>query len=82
MSGGLSLTITDGIISSFPGDGIILTSAKIDEGNSGGLAVDSDGCIVGIPSSVMLGEYENMGAIISKKLVEKFQNIMDDRINN
>ena len=77
MSGGMSLTITDGIISSLPGEGLILTSAKIDEGNSGGLAVDNNGCMIGIPSSVMLGEYENMGVIISKKLVEKFQKKAD-----
>jgi hypothetical protein len=42
-SGGLNLTITDGVVSSLPGHGIILTSAKIDAGNSGGLAVDRNG---------------------------------------
>ncbi len=59
-SGGLNLTITDGIISSFSEYGEIITSAKIDSGNSGGLAVNKDGCMLGIPSAVLTGEHENL----------------------
>lgn len=71
-SGGYNLTITDGIISSFTDDGEILTSAKIDSGNSGGLAVDKNGCILGIPSAVLTGEYENLGVIIPNNTILEF----------
>jgi len=72
-SGGLSLTVTDGIVSSLPGDGTLLTSAKIDSGNSGGIAVDYNGCMIGVPVAVSEGEYENMGVIISIDLVYEFE---------
>jgi len=72
ISGGYSLTITDGIVSSFPGDDTIVTSAKISLGNSGGLAVDKDGCMIGVPSMVSLDEYESLGVIYSMDLVNKF----------
>lgn len=71
-SGGFYLTITDGVISSLPGDGLILTSAKVDEGNSGGLAVDTRGCVVGIPSAITEGRYQNLGVIISIDLILDF----------
>lgn len=71
-SGGLNLTITDGIISSFSENGDILTSAKIDSGNSGGLAVDGKGCMLGIPSAVLTGEYENLGVIIPNSAIIEF----------
>jgi uncharacterized RDD family membrane protein YckC len=77
-TGGASLTVTEGIVSSLPGDGLILTSAKIDQGNSGGVAVDSNGCMIGIPSAVSKGEYENMGVIISTSLIREFE----DKYNN
>ncbi|MCK4554745.1 trypsin-like peptidase domain-containing protein, partial [Candidatus Parcubacteria bacterium] len=48
ISGGYALTITDGVVSSILIDeGLILTSAKISYGNSGGLAVDQNGCMIG-----------------------------------
>ncbi len=71
-SGGLNLTVTDGILSSFSDDGHILTSAKIDNGNSGGLAVDAEGCYIGIPSAVVQGNYQNFGVIISQEVINKF----------
>lgn len=71
-SGGYNLTITDGIISSFEDDGNILTSAKIDSGNSGGLAIDQDGCMVGIPSAVLTGRYQNLGVIIPAYTITDF----------
>ena len=72
LSGGYSLTITDGIVSSFPGDGLIVTSAKISSGNSGGLAVDQHGCMIGIPSMVSSDETESLGVIISNNLIREF----------
>lgn len=75
MSGGYNLTITDGIVSGYSDDGYLLTSSKIDSGNSGGLAVDEDGCMLGVPSAVMLGNYESLGVIIPAEFVNDF---MDD----
>jgi hypothetical protein len=71
-SGGLHLTITEGVISSLPEYGLILTSAKVDEGNSGGLAIDKNGCMVGIPSAISEGKYQNLGVIISTDLILDF----------
>ena len=68
----LDLTITDGVVSSLPGDGTILTSAKIDAGNSGGLAVDKKGCMVGIPAAVSEGKYQNLGVIITTDSILEF----------
>ncbi len=72
ISGGYSLTITDGVVSSFPGEGLIVTSAKISHGNSGGLAVDRHGCMLGVPSLVSVDEYESLGVIISMELINEF----------
>lgn len=72
ISGGHSLTITDGIVSSFPGDGLVVTSAKISNGNSGGLAVDRNGCMIGIPSMVSADSHESLGVIISTELIRNF----------
>ncbi len=73
ISGGYALTITDGIVSSLLAkDGLIITSAKISHGNSGGLAVDQYGCRIGIPSMVSGDDYESLGVIISNDLIYKF----------
>lgn len=72
ISGGYSLTITDGIVSSFPGEGLIMTSAKVSYGNSGGLAVDRNGCMIGVPSMFSSDENESLGVIISTDLISKF----------
>lgn len=77
-SGGYNLTITDGIISSLNDDGTILTSAKIDSGNSGGLAVNQNGCFVGVPSAVVNGDYQNLGVIIPQILIDEFINQSSD----
>ncbi|MFZ2414793.1 MAG: trypsin-like peptidase domain-containing protein [Minisyncoccia bacterium] len=71
-SGGYNLTITDGVISSFTDEGFILTSAKVDSGNSGGIAVNKNGCFVGIPSAVHSGTYQNLGMIIPTYIVRNF----------
>ncbi len=73
ISGGYALTITDGVVSSLiPDEGLIFTSAKISHGNSGGLAVDKDGCRIGVPSMVNGDEYESLGIIISNDLIYEF----------
>jgi len=69
-SGELNLTVTDGNISSFADNGDILTSAKVDSGNSGGLAIDQNGCWLGVPSAVVSGKYQNLGVIIPGSVVE------------
>jgi hypothetical protein len=79
ISGGYSLTITDGIVSSLPGDGLIITSAKISYGNSGGLAINRNGCMLGIPSMVNSDENESLGIIISMQLINEFY---DEVVNN
>lgn len=72
ISGGYSLTVTDGIVSSLPVDGIIYTSAKISHGNSGGLAVDADGCMIGVPTLVITDENTSLGIIYSVDLINEF----------
>jgi len=73
ISGGYTLTITDGVVSSLLIDeGLIITSAKISYGNSGGLAVDQNGCMIGIPSMVTGDENESFGVIISNDLINEF----------
>jgi hypothetical protein len=73
-------TVTTGIISSQDSNPIAngypdvnyFVSAKIDKGNSGGLALskyNSQPCILGVPTWVEHGYFENMG------VVESFHNI-------
>ncbi|MCR4261089.1 MAG: serine protease [Candidatus Colwellbacteria bacterium] len=67
--GGESLTVTDGIVSGFEfrsGERYIKTSAKIDQGNSGGIAIMDSGCIVGIPTYVKT-QIESLGRILDLK---------------
>ena len=78
---GYYLTVTDGIVSSIPNDGTIVTSAKIDHGNSGGVAVDKNGCFIGVPSMAQTGEIESLGIIISNEVVVEFINKVDDLLN-
>jgi hypothetical protein len=65
--GGSSLTATDGIIAGFESDNsvrYIKTSAKIEHGNSGGVAIKDSGCVVGIPTYVETGAAESIGRIL------------------
>mgnify|MGYP001766130735 CR=1 FL=1 len=64
--GGDTLTVTDGIVSGFEfrgGARYIKTSAKIDQGNSGGVAIKDSGCVVGIPTYVQ-AQIESLGRIL------------------
>lgn len=63
------ITATEGIISGEEGN-YYVTSAKIDIGGSGGIAVSvKDNCIVGIPSAVVGDELESLGRILSSKVI-------------
>lgn len=72
-TGGYSLTVTEGVVSAFSDAGLF-TSAKIDSGNSGGLATDQYGCFIGVPTAVRDGDHESYGLIIPYYQVEEFIN--------
>ena len=81
--GGYALTVTEGIVSALLEDGgLIVTSAKVSRGNSGGLAVNKDGCIVGIPSIVKSNSIETYGVIYSHALVSEFINMFNQERSN
>lgn len=67
--GGFTLNVTDGIISGVAG-GYIKTSAKIEQGNSGGAAFHESGCWIGIPTFAKVGDIESIGYILSPALME------------
>lgn len=77
---GKALTVTDGLISSlYSADGYLITSAKISSGNSGGLAINKDGCFVGVPTAVYGdGVDENYGEIIDYEFVYEFYDAIAD----
>lgn len=65
--GGDSLTMTEGILSGTEyaqGVRYFKTSAKIDHGNSGGLALKRTGCLLGVPTFVRSGSLESLGRIL------------------
>ena len=63
------ITVTEGIISGYD-HAYYVTSAKIDHGNSGGIAISlKNNCIVGIPSASVGGKLESLGRILSSKAV-------------
>ncbi|MFA6410039.1 MAG: trypsin-like peptidase domain-containing protein [Candidatus Buchananbacteria bacterium] len=58
------ITATEGIISGYD-NGYYITSAKVEHGNSGGIAVlIKDNCYLGIPSYVSVGELESLARIL------------------
>lgn len=59
-----SVTATEGIISGFD-NGLYVTSAKIERGNSGGAAIHiKNNCFLGIPTLVVVGEIESLARIL------------------
>jgi len=61
-----SRIMTEGSISGRTSDGDYYTDAKIDAGNSGGMAFSKDGkglCLLGIPTALSVGEYETEGIV-------------------
>lgn len=64
-----SITVTQGIISGFDKD-YFVTSTKIDQGNSGGVAISvEDNCYLGIPTFALTGEIESFARILDIKSV-------------
>ena len=58
-------TATQGIISGYASP-YYTTSAQIESGNSGGVAIDiNKDCYIGIPSAVEIGNYANLGRILN-----------------
>ena len=70
------MTLTKGIINSFVG-GYILTSAQISQGNSGGLALTKNQCIIGVPSMYLAEDTNRFGGIISVDSVYEFLDKID-----
>ncbi len=70
--GGETLTMTEGIISGYEGN-YYKTSAKIDHGNSGGIAVlGKKNCYLGIPTMAQVGDIESLGYILDLTYMEKY----------
>ena len=80
--GGWYLTVTDGLISAIPNDETIVTSAKISHGNSGGLAIDANGCAIGIPTMVNGDDFQSLGILISMEDVHQFLDATDKYLEN
>ena len=61
----VGITVTEGIISGYDGDQYYTTSAKVEQGNSGGAVVAVDkNCFVGIPTFVQYGSLESLARIL------------------
>jgi len=80
---GYALTITDGLLSSlYSTSGYLVTSATIVSGNSGGLAIDEEGCYVGVPTAVYGGLTDDfLGEIIDAEFVDEFYTHIEDEFN-
>ncbi len=63
----ISITATEGIISGLDDD-YYITSAKIEQGNSGGAAISvKDNCLLGLPTLVVAGRIESLARILPIK---------------
>ena len=63
------VTATDGIISGYDGN-YYITSAKIEHGNSGGVAISlKNNCYLGIPTFVVTGSLESLARILNVNAV-------------
>lgn len=70
--GGETLTASEGIISGFEKDYYLTTSAKIEQGGSGGGAfLKSTGCLAGMASFARLGKVESFARLISIPFLEE-----------
>lgn len=69
--GSIDLTATEGIISGK--DGVYYTtSAKIEHGNSGGIAIDKNrDCYLGVPTAAVVGQIESLGRILPASFIFK-----------
>ncbi len=65
----LDVTATEGIVSGNDA-GYYTTSAKIEHGNSGGIAIDENrDCYLGIPTASYTGQIESLGRILPASYV-------------
>ena len=70
--GGEYLTATEGIISGFDWTYYLTTSAKVEEGSSGGGAfLKSTGCLAGMPTFVRLGRIEAFARLINMPYLQQ-----------
>lgn len=75
--GGENLTVTEGVVGGFEGplNEWIKTSAKIELGNSGGVAVsEKDGCLLGMPTLIYAGSLESLANVLTYDFIFKFLN--------
>lgn len=64
-----AITVTEGIISGEEED-YYVTSAKIEYGNSGGIAISAkQNCFLGIPTEATIGDVESLGKILKAKVI-------------
>lgn len=64
-----NITATEGIISGYDGD-YFITSAKVEQGNSGGAAIlAKENCFLGIPTFVALGRVESLARILDVSVI-------------
>lgn len=66
--GGSTITLTEGVISGRI-ENFWKTSAKIDQGNSGGVALTGSGCFLGIPTATIIGSSESLGYVLDNQSV-------------
>lgn len=65
------ITATEGIIAGYDGD-FFITSAKVEQGNSGGAAILlKDNCLLGIPTFAQSGKIESLARIMDISVVLK-----------
>lgn len=65
------ITATEGIISGFNGD-YFITSAKVEKGNSGGIAVSvKEDCVLGIPTYAEVGSVESLARILDFSVIAR-----------
>jgi hypothetical protein len=74
--GGDSLTLTQGVVSGFTGDyeQYIKISANTNFGNSGGVAIDGQGCYLGIPSQLSTNGTGTLGLVLAGQFKNDFIN--------
>ena len=73
--GGLSVTVTEGLISGFEEDRTwIKTDAEISPGSSGGVAITEDGLLIGIPTRARIDPYSasKISRLIAVNKVRRF----------
>lgn len=65
------VTVTQGIISGYDGD-FFITDAKIEHGNSGGVAINLNGnCYLGLPTWAAAGQIESLARILKWQAIHQ-----------